>query len=446
MLRLLNRKRHLSSFQIIILGFFSLIVFGCILLMLPIASNNSKAPSFIDALFTATSAVCVTGLSPFDTATQWSFFGQVVILGMIQIGGMGIMTTAVVFARIAKLKIGLAQRSIIQESISAPKVGGIVKLTSFIFRTSIIIEIVGAALMFPVFYRDFGLWQGIWYSLFHSISAFCNAGFDLMGVKEPSSSLSAYSSEPLINITIMLLIIIGGIGFLTWDDIKTNKHHFKKYRLQSKVILTTTAVLILLPALFFFFYEFSGSSSISERILNSLFQSVTLRTAGFSTVNFGTISQAGLTLMIILMLIGGSPGSTAGGMKTTTVTVLLANALSVFKRRQDPNCFGRRIAIEAVSSASTILVMYLIAAFGGGIIISCIEGMPILSCVFEAASAIGTVGLSLGITGSLSIASKIILCILMFAGRVGGLTLMFAALSEKPANISKFPQEKITVG
>lgn len=438
------QKKHISSFHIIIFGFTGTILLGTLLLMLPFSSAGRCVTSFSDALFTAASAVCVTGLVVHDTASYWSLFGQSVIMLLIQIGGLGIVTVAVATAMIFGKKIGLMQRSTMQESISAPKVGGIVRLTGFILKTTFIIEIVGAACMLPVFWRDFGI-RGIWMSLFHSISAFCNAGFDLMGKKQAFSSLTAYSSDIVINIVIMLLIIIGGIGFLVWDDIRVNKFHWKKYRMQTKVVLSTTLVLLAAPVLYFYFYEFGGLRA-KERVLNSLFHAVTPRTAGFNTVDLSRLSSIGQAITMILMLIGGSPGSTAGGMKTTTVAVLIFSAVSVFRRKDNVECFDRRISDSAIKNASAILLMYVVLFLAGGIFISSIENLPLKECLFETASAIGTVGLSLGITPELGGLSRAILIALMFFGRVGGLTIIFAAVSGTNQNISKKPQEIITVG
>ena len=348
-----SKHYHITSFQIIILGFLSVILIGSLLLMLPIATRSGNSTSFSDALFTATSAVCVTGLIIHDTATYWSVFGQGIILLLIQIGGMGIVTIAVSITAVSGRKIGLMQRSTMQEAIAAPNVGGIVRRTKFILKTAIFVELIGAAILAPVFCRDFGFFKGIWYALFHSISAFCNAGFDLMGAKKPFSSLTSYSMQPVVNTTIMVLIVIGGIGFLTWEDIKNNKWHFKKYRMQSKVILAVTAALILLPAIYFFFIEFSRLP-FPERVWTSLFQSVTPRTAGFNTADLTLMSEVGQMLMIILMLTGGSPGSTAGGMKTTTLAVLVSSALSVFRKKEHTHFFKRRIPDNTVSNAATI--------------------------------------------------------------------------------------------
>ncbi len=442
---LLHKKRHLTSFQIIILGFAGVILVGALLLMLPISSKGGTVTSFNEALFTSTSAVCVTGLVVQDTATYWSVFGQTIILIMLQIGGLGVITVAASFALLSGRKISLMQRSTMQEAISAPKVGGIVRLTGFVLKATFLFELIGAVAMMPIFIKDFGL-KGIWMAFFHSISAFCNAGFDIMGTADVKyASLTTYAGNPVINITVMLLIIIGGIGFLTWEDIYTNKHHFKRYRMQSKVILTTTALLILLPSLFFFFVDFADMP-IEERMFRSLFQSVTPRTAGFNTANLTAMTGAGQAIIIVLMLIGGSPGSTAGGMKTTTFAVLIANALASFRRKEDPQFFGRRIETKAVKNAATVLMMYITLFFSGAIFISVVEELPIDTCLFETASAVGTVGLTMGITPSLSILSQCVLIILMFLGRVGGLTLIYAALSGTHKNLSKLPQERITVG
>ena len=427
-----------------------MIIAGCLALMLPFATKSGKGAPFLDALFTSTSAVCVTGLVVHDTAAYWTLFGKTVILLLIQIGGMGVITVAVFLAILSGRKNGLMQRSTMQESIAAPNMGGIVRLTYFILKVAFGTEFVGAVLMAPVFCREFGFLRGCGYALFHSVSAFCNAGFDLMGIREPYSSLTEFSGQPIINLVIMALIIWGGIGFLTWDDIRKYKWHMKKYRMQSKVILTTTAVLLVLPAVYFYFVEFSreiwSSTSAGERVLASLFQAVTPRTAGFNTVNLSDMCESSQFLIVLLMLVGGSPGSTAGGMKTTTFAVLLASAISVFRRNEDVHCYGRRISTDIVRSAAAILIMYSVLCLSGGMVISILEELPVIECLFESASAIGTVGLTLGITSRLSSVSRIILICLMYLGRVGGLTLVFAATSNRPSKQSRYPLEKITVG
>ena len=437
-------KRKLSSSQIILFGFAGVILVGTLLLLLPFATYSGEGATFWDALFTSTSAVCVTGLIVQDTATYWSGFGQAVILLLIQIGGMGVITVAAAITMASGKKRSLMQRSTMQDAISAPQVGGIVRFTGFILKGIFLFELLGALVLMTVFVPEYGL-KGIWLAVFHSISAFCNAGFDLMGTNSPFSSLTAYAAHPVVNITVMLLIVIGGIGFLTWQDIRQNGLHFKRYRMQSKVILATTGILFVLPTIYFFFFEFSAEP-MGRRLLLSLFQAVTPRTAGFNTADLTALSETGQTLTIGLMLIGGSPGSTAGGMKTTTVAVLFACVVAIFRRRENGRFFGRRIADDTVKNAVTVFLMYITLFLIGGMIISRVEGLPILTCLFETASAIGTVGLTLGITPGLHLISKLILICLMFLGRVGGLTLIFATLSSTKNTLSRLPLEKITVG
>lgn len=440
-----NIKKRLSTFQIILLGFAGVILLGALLLMMPISSAERVVTPFNEALFTSTSAVCVTGLVVKDTGSYWSSFGQAVIITLIQIGGLGVVTIAASFSMLAGRRISLMQRSTMQDAISAPKVGGIVKLTKFIITGTFIIEAVGAISMMPVFCKNFGA-KGIWMSIFHSISAFCNAGFDILGTENNQfCSLTSYTSNPVINITVMLLIVIGGIGFLTWDDIYNNKFKIKKYRMQSKIILVTSLILILLPAIYFFIFDYSDYS-IGNRLLASLFQSVTTRTAGFNTTDLTKLTRPSQAIMIFLMLIGGSPGSTAGGFKTTTIAVLILNAFACFRRKEHVCAFGRRIDDSVIKSAATIVMMYITLFFIGGVAICTIEKFPLVASLFETASAIGTVGLTLGLTPKLSLASQIILIVLMYIGRVGGLTLIYATLSGKKQINAKLPLDKITVG
>ena len=439
------RKKHLTSFQLIILGFAGVILLGTILLMFPIATLENVPTPFSEALFTATSAVCVTGLVVKDTGSYWSVFGQTVILVLIQIGGLGVVTVAAAVSILSGKRISLMQRSTIQDAISAPKVGGIVRLTRFILKGTFLIETVGAMLLLPVFLSDYGL-KGVWMAVFHSVSAFCNAGFDILGTTENTfPSLMRYSGNAIVNVVIMLLIIIGGIGFLTWDDIYMNKMNFKRYRMQSKIILVTTACLIFLPAVFFFVYDLKNLPA-GERLLAATFQSVTTRTAGFNTINISEMSEASSAVMILLMLIGGSPGSTAGGMKTTTFTVLLLNAIATFRSQENAGAFGRRLEYHAIKNAATISMLYFTLFFCGGLAISIYEDIPLLDCLYEAASAVGTVGLTLGITPKLHVFSQVVLIILMYLGRVGGLTLIYAVFSGRNRGNAKLPLEKITVG
>lgn len=418
---------------------------GTVLLMLPFSSAEKVITPFHEALFTATSAVCVTGLVVKDTGSYWSLAGQTIILALIQTGGLGVVTVAASVSILSGKKISLMQRSTMQDAISAPKVGGIVRLTRFILRGTFLIEAAGTVLLLPVFMGDYGK-KGIWMSVFHSISAFCNAGFDILGTDSSMfPSLTGYSGNILINLVIMLLIITGGIGFLTWDDIYTNKLNFKRYRMQSKIILMTTACLILFPTVFFYICDLTNLP-MGKRLLAAAFQSVTTRTAGFNTINISEMSEASKAVMILLMLIGGSPGSTAGGMKTTTFSVLILNAIATFRSQENAGAFGRRLEYHVIKNAATIAMLYFALFFGGGIAISVYEGLPLLNCLYEAASAVGTVGLTLGITPELHVFSQVVLIILMYLGRVGGLTLIYAVFSGRNKGNAKLPLEKITVG
>ena len=438
-------RRHMNSAQIIILGFAALVLCGALLLMLPIASQSRTVTPFHETLLTATSASCVTGLIVRSTGAHWSLFGQIVILFLIQIGGLGVVTVALCFVRLSGRKISLFQRSAMQDSISAPQVGGIVRMTSLILRGTLFTEGAGMLLLLPSFCRRFGA-KGIWYALFHSISAFCNAGFDLLGTDaDPFPSVTAFRTDPLVCITLALLILIGGIGFLTWEDIAIHRHRIGRYRLQSKIILTVSAVLIAFPTLFFFFFEFTDGT-VGQRLLDAFFQTVTPRTAGFNTVDLAAMQGASRAIMVVLMLIGGASGSTAGGMKVNTVGVLFANLGAIFRRRSEVEAFGRRIDPATVRQAAVIVTMYLTLFIGGGVAISAIEGLPIGSCLYESASAVATVGLTLGITPSLGVASQLILTVQMYLGRVGGLTLIYAALANPDTTPSRLPQEKVSVG
>lgn len=438
-------RRHMNSAQIIILGFAALVLCGALLLMLPIASQSRTVTPFHETLLTATSASCVTGLVVRSTGAHWSLFGQIVILFLIQIGGLGVVTVALCFVRLSGRKISLFQRSAMQDSISAPQVGGIVRMTSLILRGTLFTEGTGMLLLLPSFCRRFGA-KGIWYALFHSISAFCNAGFDLLGTAaDPFPSVTAFRTDPLVCITLALLILIGGIGFLTWEDIATHRHRIGRYRLQSKIILTVSAMLIAFPTLFFFFFEFTDGT-VGQRLLDAFFQTVTPRTAGFNTVDLAAMQGASRAIMVVLMLIGGASGSTAGGMKVNTVGVLFANLGAIFRRRSEVEAFGRRIDPATVRQAAVIVTMYLTLFIGGGVAISAIEGLPIGSCLYESASAVATVGLTLGITPSLGVASQLILTVQMYLGRVGGLTLIYAALANPDTTPSRLPQEKVSVG
>ena len=438
--------KRLSSSQIIIFGFAALILLGSVLLSLPVSAREGQELSFADSLFTATSAVCVTGLAVRDTAGCFSPFGQAVLLLLIQIGGMGVVTVAVSIAVFSGRKIGLMQRGLMQESIAAPDLGGVVRLTRFILQITLCAELAGAALLYFPMAQKVGYGRGLWYALFHSVSAFCNAGFDLMG----GGSLSAFAASPLVNLTVCALILFGGLGFLTWEDVRVHGWQLRRYRMQSKVILAASLLLLVLPFAYFYGYEFRrscwGIRSEGERLLLSLFQTVTPRTAGFNTADLALLSDSGRAVTILLMLCGGAPGSTAGGMKLTTMAVLFASAEAVFRRDAECRLFDRRVPQETVRSGAAVALLYLSLLMAGGILMSCTEGIPLSLCLFECASAICTVGLSVGLTASLGAVSRTILILLMFLGRVGALTLVFATLNPTRNDAARYPKENITVG
>lgn len=449
MARLRDWITKIKSTQVVAIGFALIIGLGAALLMLPWATRSHVAAAPGDALFTAVSAVCVTGLVVRDTATYWSGFGQAVILGLIQIGGLGVVMLAVTITRLFGKAVGMRAKGMLQDSVAAGEISNIVKLSAMILRAVLCAELLGALLMLPVFARDYGFLRGLWYGIFHAVSAFCNAGFDLMGVKEPFSSLTGYWDNGLICCTVMALIIFGGLGFLTLEDIRHNGRHWRHYRLQTKVILATTGILIVVPAVLFYLLEFRGDSwsymTAGQKWLAAFFQSVTPRTAGFNTVDYGALSESGRMLTILLMLIGGAPGSTAGGMKVTTIAIVLATSASLFLGQEDTNLFRRRIPSQILRQAAVICLLYLFTPAVCAAVISLMEGIPLLTALFETASAMGTVGLTLGVTPHLHAGSRVILILLMYLGRVGGLSLMFAVFSKAKLN-ARYPAEKITVG
>lgn len=444
------RKYRLTPTKIIMWGYILIILVGSILLCLPIASRSGQWTNYFDTLFTATSATCVTGLVVFDTCTYWSIFGQLVILCLIQIGGLGFMTLALSAVTLTKRHIGLRERFTLKEALAAPTVGGIVKISKFILRTSLSIEFIGALLLSIRFIPEFGVGKGIYYSIFHSISAFCNAGFDLMGCKQPFSSLTSYNNDVLVNLVICALVIIGGLGFFVWDDLRTNKFRFHKYKLHTKIVLVMTVSLIVVSFACIFAFEqqhtYLANEPLGKKILMSFFQAVTPRTAGFNTADLNALSDQSQILTICLMLIGGSPSSTAGGIKTTTLAVMILSILTELRNKKDIECFKRRINHKTVMNAYCILTMYLFFFFTAAVVISAADNIPVGASIFETASAIGTVGLSLGITPSLSTFSHMVLVLLMYMGRVGGLTFLVAFAKPYPNTTSQMPLENITVG
>lgn len=445
-----NKKiKRFSQTRFIVLGFIIIILIGTLLLMTPLASKDNSMTSFMDCIFTAVSTTCVTGLAAVDTYSHWSFFGQVIILCLIQIGGLGFITIGVFFSVLLRRRIGLKTRGMMQESVNTLQIGGVVKLTKKIIKGTFIIEGIAALILGIRFSFDFGFVKGMWYGIFHSISAFCNAGFDLMGIYEPYTSLVPYVYDPIVNIVIMLLITIGGIGFIVWDDVSVNKFKFKKYSLHTKVVLLTSAILTFGGAILFFVTEYNNTMkdmNLYQRIITSLFSSVTARTAGFNTIDTAALSDSSKILTMALMFIGGSPGSTAGGIKTTTLFVLLVSVWGNMTNNGNVSVFKRRFENEALHKSGIVAVLNMVLAVVATFVILTITNLPISDVLFEVFSAIGTVGMTTGITRSLNIGSRVIIMILMFCGRVGSLSFALSFLKKKNKAPLYDPQEKISIG
>ena len=447
--KLIHARRHVSQTQFIAYGFFCVIITGTLLLMLPFASRDGQSEPFLNCLFTATSASCVTGLVVADTWSQWSLFGQLVILTMIQIGGLGFITVGVFISIVLRRKIGLKERGLMMESVNTLQIGGVVRLAKKIIIGTCIFEGTGAVLLAIRFIPQFGFFRGLFYGIFHSISAFCNAGFDLMGGQTPYSSFVAYYDDWLVNFVIMSLIIIGGIGFIVWDDLSRNKLHFRKYMLQTKIVLVTTAILVFGGGLLFYLLERNHllvGMNTSGKILTSLFSSVTARTAGFNTTDTAALTDGRKLLTIILMFIGGSPGSTAGGIKTTTLVVLLLCVHSNIKQTYGINIFGRRLENDAVKRAGTILTINLLLAVTASLAIMAIQPLGFSDILFETFSAIGTVGMTTGITRALHPISRCIIILLMYCGRIGSLSFALAFVQSKRKPHVQQPAEAINIG
>lgn len=446
-----KRKMNLkmSHVQIIALGFFLIIMTGTILLMLPVSTKNGQGANFLEALFTATSASCVTGLVVQDTSTYWSSFGQAIILTMIQIGGLGFMTIATMFFMLLRRRVLLRGREILTESISVNQVGGIMRLAKKILIGTFLIEGVGALLLMIRLVPLYGK-QGVWMSVFHSVSAFCNGGFDLMGQHTGTySSLTGFVDDWLVNMVIMALIVIGGVGFVVWDDMLTHKWKIRRYHLHSKIVLFMTGLLIFGGAILFLLIERNATGaglSFGDQILAALFDSVTARTAGFNTVDTAALSDAGKLLTIALMFIGGSPGSTAGGVKTTTIMVLMLYSFSYMRKNRGTSVFGRSLEEDALRKASAVFFTNLMLALGVTIVISAIQSLPMLDLMFETFSAIGTVGMSTGLTRELNDLSRVLIMFLMYCGRVGSLSFANALAGKRKTAPVRDAVEKITIG
>ena len=452
--KIINYLNSMDPAKVMVIGFASVVLLGALLLNLPIATKSGESIGLLDALFTATSAVCVTGLIVVDTATYWSIFGQVVIITLIQIGGLGFMTIATMFALLTKKKINLRERLLIQESLNQKDLSGMVRLTRYVILITFLIEGIGAILLSFTFIPQFGLGRGVWYSIFHAISAFCNAGFDLMGsVSGPFTSLTSYVDNFMIVMTISALIILGGIGFpVMLDVIRTKK--VSRLNMHSKIVIVTTAILIGIGSIFIFVVEFNnpktlGTLSLPGKLLAAFFQSVTARTAGFNTIDLTLIKESSLFIMMILMFIGASPASTGGGIKTTTLASLAITVRSFISGKGDIEVFERRISGATITKAIGIFFIATALVVFGTLALSLTdEGFTLVECGFEIISAIATVGSSIGGSPNLTIMGKVIVMIAMFIGRVGSLTIFVALLSKgarkKPP--VRYPEGKIIVG
>lgn len=441
--------KRLTQTQMIVLGYCIIIFLGAGLLMLPVSTKAGVYTPFTDALFTSTSAACVTGLVIADTFQYWSTFGQCVILCIIQIGGLGFMTIGVCFAILLRRKIGLWTRGTLQESVNIMQVGGIVRLAKKIIVGTAIFEGMGALILAVRFSKEMSLGKAVYFGIFHSISAFCNAGFDLMGESGAYSSFTQYYNDPIVNLVIMSLIVIGGIGFFVWNDISVNKLNFRKYRLHTKIVLISTAILIFGGAALLFFFEKNNTIAgmpLGDQVLCSLFGSVTARTAGFNTVDTAALTDSSKILTTILMFIGGSPGSTAGGIKTTTFVVLLIYVQANLRKEMHCNILGRRLDEDSIRKASAVLCINLFAVIMAVLVIVTVQPAEMTDVAFEVVSAIGTVGMSTGITRDMETVSKLVLIFLMYCGRIGSMTFALSLRGHKIEAPVKVPVEKIMIG
>lgn len=445
----MTRKLRLSPVQTIALGFIAIILLGSLLLSLPFAQRAGRPPlPWLDALFTAASATCVTGLVAADTWSQFSLAGQVILLVLIQIGGLGFMSFAMILTLALGRRLGLRGRSILMESVSSLQIGGVEGLVRHILLGTAIVEGSGALLLCFAFVPRFGFWRGLWYGIFHAVSAFCNAGFDLMGSLEPYSSLTLFRDDVFVNLVVMALIVIGGVGFLVWEDLRKHGLRFSRYMLHTKLMLTASAALILLPALVLFLAEKDASMAglnVGQRILASLFQSVSARTAGFNTVPLDRLSGGGALMMTVLMTVGAGAGSTAGGVKVTTFVIVLLYVWAFIRGRSDVEVFGRRLDEGQMRRAFCALCFFVTLALLSSLLLMLLQPLPMQDVFFEVFSAVGTVGLSTGITRGLVPLSKLLLIVLMYMGRMGSITVVMAVAEKKNARIMK-PVEKIVIG
>jgi len=426
------RGRAISPTRIIAITFAAIILAGTLLLMLPIASRTGQSNGFRTALFTATSATCVTGLVPFDTGSSWTVFGQAVILTMIEIGGLGFMSAASVVLFLFRRKVGLRQRMVMAQALSLNEMEGVVRLQKWVLFGSLTVQGIGALILFLRFLSQFGWGTALKWGLFHSISAFCNAGFDIFGAIEPGKGMILFNADPIVCLTLMALVVVGGLGFFVWEEV-VRVRRFKKFSVYTKLVLITTGVLLLFGTVVFLLLEWSnpktlGDMPVWQKLLNSAFQSVTLRTAGFASVDQGALTDGSKALSIVLMLIGGSSGSTAGGIKTVTVIVLLLFMWTRIRGRRTVTVFKRTIPGDKVVDAMTIIVIVVGLAFAGAIVVCTTSGVSFTDALYETASALATVGLTTGITPELGILSQFMIIIFMYFGRVGVLTISLGFL------------------
>jgi len=447
-----DRSFKFTPVRILALGFAAVILIGAILLTLPISAQDGKATSFIDSLFTSTSAVCVTGLVTLDTGTHWTYFGKTVIICLIQTGGLGFMAIATLFSLIIGKRITLKERLVMQEAMNSFSLQGLVKTSKYILTFTFLVEGTAALIMSTVFIPDYGWVKGIYYSIFHAISAFCIAGFDVLGVPgKEFGSITAYADNPVIILVIGCLIIIGGLGFFVWQEIYYTKN-LKRLSLHSKLAITVTAMLVVGGAILFFLLENNNPGTIKNmsmkgKLLSSFFASVTPRTAGFNSISTTDMTTAGRFLTIILMFIGGSPGSTAGGIKTVTFGMLVMTVVSVIKGREDTEIFQRRIGKDTVYKGFAITVIALALVLTVTMILSITEvGKTFEALLYETTSAFGTVGLTIGVTPTLSRIGRLLISFTMYCGRVGPLTLAIAFANKGMASSIKYPEDKILVG
>ena len=448
----LIRRKSMNATRMVAGSFAIIILIGTLLLMLPAASQNGQSAGFLTSLFTATSATCVTGLIPVDTGMSWTFFGQVVIILLIQVGGLGFMTILSLFSLLLRRRIGLSERLIMASTLNLNDMDGVVRVVRHALMVTFTLEGIGAVVLSTRFISQFGILGGIWRGIFHAISAFCNAGFDLVGGKFGAfTSLEGYNNDPLVLCTIMVLIVSGGLGFFVWEDILRTRR-WKGFSFYTKLVLSITAALLVGGTVFFLCAEYSnpatlGPMSVPQKILNALFQSVTLRTAGFASFNEGGLLDSSMAVSCVLMLIGGSSGSTAGGLKTVTVAVLLLSLRSNMAGREQVTIRGRAISYRKVIDAMTLALIIIFLFLTGSIVISLADGVPYLHAAFETASALGTVGVTVGITPTLSAFSHVVLICLMYLGRIGVISFSVAFLtrSRYPAKI-KYPNLDVMIG